>query len=65
VVQINKRCVNCKKLYKDHIIYFLEEWSWDGATDIEEEWLKVACNRFRPMSNLDYLEWKDEQQNKR
>lgn len=50
----NKLCKNCQLPWKEHAQFILD---WDHVESHEQ--VKV-CNKFAPMSNLDYLEWKEQ-----
>jgi hypothetical protein len=59
-VNKDKRCKNCKNVYLVHIAYVLDEWddmSEAGRDQFREDLDKTTCNQFKPMSNLDLLEW--------
>jgi len=57
-------CRNCKDDYKVHIDYTFTEYMEGDLVDALSYALpNVKCTLYKPMTNLEYLEWKDAQRN--
>lgn len=56
----NKICKHCKLPYKDHIDYIMDAWDDEYEKRLEgyDGNRPDICNMFKPMTNLEYLEWK-------
>jgi hypothetical protein len=57
-----RRCKACKQTYADHLEFVLDEWEGEGSKMYDPDKV-VRCNRFKPMTNLELLEWEDERRN--
>ncbi len=60
---MKRNCRNCKGPYKDHIDWVFEQRSRskDFVAELTLALPKVTCKNYKPMSNLEYLEWLSEQ----
>lgn len=59
---MQKRCKNCGGEYKEHIDYtFTEYMEGDIVEALAEALPHVRCPNYKPMTNLDYLEWKSKE----
>lgn len=66
MVNKDKICKHCKLPYKDHIDYIMDAWDDEYEKRLEsyDGKRKDICNMFKPMSNLELLEWEDEKRGK-
>jgi len=65
----NRRCKNCGDEYKVHIDYTFTEYSeadWDDSLidRLTAALSDVKCTNYKPMSNLEYLEFEEERRRK-
>jgi len=53
-----RHCKNCSAPYSEHIDYTFTEYMEGDLVDALTEALpKIKCTRYKPMSNLEYLEY--------
>lgn len=54
---MRRPCKHCKGEYKDHIDYtFTEYMEGDLVEALTQALPKITCTRYKPMTNLEYLE---------